>query len=928
MPECPPNDRLSALLRGTVPDADAALLDTHFLGCPACLRRLDALSDSPRLAAWLGGLPARPLRLSPFEPSERPDKIGRVGRYLVEAEIGRGGMGVVYRAWDEDLLRPVALKVLRADREDERSVSRFVRESQAAAKVRHDHLVPVFGIERTATGQPVIVMPFIVGPTLRERLRREPPLTAREAAEIVRQIADGLGVAHAAGLVHRDVKPANIMLDTSDGRAKLADFGLARQVESGDTLTCDGDIVGTPEYLSPEQIHSPGAVGARSDIYAVGVTLYECLTGVPPFRGTTLALLRTITDNEPVPPHKLNAAVPRDLESVVLKCLEKQPGARYASAAALRDDLDRYLHGRPVVARPPNALTVFTKWVRRNRSLAGLSATLALVLVAGSITSVVLWQRAERHASLARDKQRDAEQNLRAALGVVDRFCTRVSEEELLRQPGMQQVRKKLLGDAVDHYRGFVTARQNDPASRADVAAALGRLSRVTSELGGFAEATTMRREALALHQQLLADDPENTGKFADVAHDRLALSVCLRQVNDHPAAVTEGVAAAELYAYLGDDYRAKQAEALNAAAQSRVFANQSLDTQIAQFQKAVKLLHSLLKESPDDLDVKAMLAGTLQSWASARMASEDIPKLERARTLFAEVAASKPDSIEAGLAVASVDLNLGVLYKWGGRLPEAAQAYRNVITAFDRVVEENPKVTAWRRTLARSHYNLARLHLQESQHREAVVHYEFARRHFDILRQADRNDIQMKMDVAFAVVGLSAAHFALANSGVANELFEDVVPVVRSVVVGKKSTGRQLALSRSLVKQCSELAYKLNRDAVAESLHQELLICEIFLNDPYLSDQHIDAVFVDRAEVLHELRPGLLPGLLKSWKEKLPQSVDAIAHEARQAAEVGNEKQARALFEQAKANGWKPPEDWLRDSKSESYPILKLVFP
>jgi serine/threonine protein kinase len=267
-------------------------------------------------------------------------------------------MGVVFRAHDPLLNRTVAIKVLRPSTDDAASRSRLGREAQALAKLKHANIVQVFAIAETTTGLPYLVMEFVPGINLAEHIHQHGRLNPTQAARLVANIAAGLQLAHDAGLIHRDVKPANIVLpgelanksESVFDHAKLTDFGLARATES--TATASTLLAGTPAYMSPEQVRDPGRIDARADVYSLGATLYECLTGDAPFRGSTAMVLRQVLDDEPAPPRRMNEAVPRDLQVICLKAMAKEPGRRYSSAADFAADLQRYLSGEPIHARP------------------------------------------------------------------------------------------------------------------------------------------------------------------------------------------------------------------------------------------------------------------------------------------------------------------------------------------------------------------------------------------------------------------------------------------------------------------------------------------------------------------------------------------------------------------------------------------------
>ncbi|CAN5232072.1 hypothetical protein BH11PLA2_BH11PLA2_25800 [soil metagenome] len=352
----------------------------------------------PALFARLSDL--KPVREPATSPMELPE---RIGEYRILSLRGHGGMGLVYEAIDEELNRRVAIKVLALGRDlDPRARERFRREGRAAASLQHENLVPVYATVIPETGSPFLIMPFIDGPTLAEWIARQRVVPPRLAAQIMRQIAGGVQALHGAGFLHRDIKPGNILLSNSEGGSpdllvpKLTDFGLAR-AEEQTTMTSAEAIAGTPSYLSPEQIHSPAKVDTRADVYALGATLYECLTSVPPFRGTTLEVLKRIGDTEPVLPRALNRDIPWDLETICLKCLAKRPDKRYATAALLQADLDRYLARQPILARPAGVFERALSWVARNP---WPTAAMILLLV-GAVASGLGWARAASLTVLA-----------------------------------------------------------------------------------------------------------------------------------------------------------------------------------------------------------------------------------------------------------------------------------------------------------------------------------------------------------------------------------------------------------------------------------------------------------------------------------------------------------------------------------------------
>jgi eukaryotic-like serine/threonine-protein kinase len=327
-------------------------------------------------------------------------EMPRIPGYLVEAILGRGGMGIVYQARHLPLNRSVALKMLLAGAyASSHDLARFQREAEAVAGLRHTNIVQVYDAGEQE-GRPYFTMEFIEGGSLAEQLSGTPQPTS-EAAALVATLAQAVQVAHQGGVVHRDLKPANVLL-TADGTPKITDFGLARHLEGGAGLTQTGVPVGTPSYMAPEQARGKiQAVGPAVDVYALGAILYELLTGRPPFKGETASeTLLQVVSQEVVPPSRLNAKVPRDLESICLKCLHKTPERRYATAAALAEDLQRFQRGKPIVARPVGTPERLGKWVRRRPAIAALLGATVLFTIAlmGGALWLTVKQSDRRHA--------------------------------------------------------------------------------------------------------------------------------------------------------------------------------------------------------------------------------------------------------------------------------------------------------------------------------------------------------------------------------------------------------------------------------------------------------------------------------------------------------------------------------------------------
>jgi serine/threonine-protein kinase len=429
-----------------------------------------------------------------------------LGRFQIQEILGEGTFGTVYRAHDPLLDRCVALKVAKASVLSAERAERFRREARASAGLRHPHIVPLFETGEAAE-QFYLASAHVPGMTLEDALHERAAaggFTAREAAEIVRKLADALGYAHGQGVVHRDVKSANVMLDPQ-GEPHLLDFGLALRNEGADRMTLDGSALGTPAYLAPEVATGRRDLwGPATDQYALGVVLYELLTGQTPFAGPVEVVMTLQQTTEPPPPSKVKPSVPRDLEAVCLKCLEKDPARRYADCQALAADLRRWLDGESTLARPAGVVERAAKWGRRNPAVATLSAAVVTLFFVGF--GLVTWQwyetdRARQSAEFAKTDATTSAATAKAVNRFVDNLFKSATPEKAL---GHKVTVEEVLASA-SRELGTLTEQ---PRTDAAVRQTLGNAFR---SLGDYERAKPLLYDALALRRRDLGADHLDT---------------------------------------------------------------------------------------------------------------------------------------------------------------------------------------------------------------------------------------------------------------------------------------------------------------------------------------------------------------------------------------------------------------------------------
>jgi serine/threonine protein kinase/predicted Zn-dependent protease len=713
---------LAALEEGCRLDRDTFLAE-HAEIAEALAKCLDGLEFVQKLAPEL----SRSSGSHGPDPAAAAAEIkpeGPLGDFRMVREIGRGGMGVVYEAVQISLGRQVALKVLPfASAMDPRQLQRFKNEAQAAAHLHHTNIVPVFyvGCER---GVHFYAMQYIDGQSLDfiiRNLRRQqrlesktsthehvdPPTAAHspaspasappsaETAQPVQaalsteqsitnreffqsvarlgvQAAEALDHAHQQGILHRDIKPANLLLDVR-GNLWITDFGLAR-FQNETRLSMTGDLVGTLRYMSPEQaLAKRVVVDHRTDIYSLGVTLYELLTLEPAFRGGDREeLLRQVAFEEPRPPRRLNKSIPAELETIVLKAMEKNPAERYATAQELTEDLRRFLEDKPIRARRPTLLQRSVKWSRRHPSVVWAAAVLLIVAIIGSGVATVLIAR-ERDA---------AQENLDTAYKILDDIYVDVAERFLPQQQALTTQDRQVLEKALAFYEQFARQDSTAPKVRAKSGAAHLRVAEIQIKLGDRKQGRKNYQQAAILFNKLVAEFPHNP----DYRHH---LARCYLNLGD-----------TQEYVYL---------------------ANPGEEWERA-VRQSVALLEELSKEHPDRLDYQQDLGKAYDRLGLA---------IEKASRWNPFNASGRYDDFPSLEGIASC--NVRWRFEIPSRLDEEERSCQRALAIRTKLAEDQPTVAAYQLDFNESLGSLAYLFRDAGKFQEAE---KLARRTLELRRK------------------------------------------------------------------------------------------------------------------------------------------------------------------------------------------------
>jgi serine/threonine-protein kinase len=635
---------------------------------------------------------------------------GGFGDYEILEELGSGGMGRVYRARQKSLGRTVALKMIRADRlASPGEAQRFRAEAEILARLDHPHIVPIYEVAEHDS-QLYFTMKAVEGGNLAERPDRfaaDPKAAARLVAEVARAVHH----AHQHGILHHDLKPANILLN-GEGWPLVTDFGLAKRVEAEGELTRSGAIVGTPGYMAPEQTTGQkGVVTTAADVYGLGAVLYFLLTGRPPFQGeTVLDTLLQVREREPKPPGQSNPRVDRDLETICLKCLAKDPGHRYPSAEALAEDLERWLAGEPIRARAISRKARIWRWCRRNPVVAGLGAaavaSLVVVVVVSVVSAVSIAQKqrlTEKALGQAKEKQLLARQ-------AVDEMYLQVAEKWLADQAQLTEVQQEFLRKALAFYEQFAREEGDEPEVRSGTAEAYHRVAGIQKKLGRGAEAERACEQELAILDKLAADFPNDPRYRARQASAYRMLGILLRVERFEGAekALRHGIAIWEslLTAFPAEPaYRRDLAATCDSLGHMLTWFPDRANEAEQLLAKSVKLLKGLIADFPTVPGYQVDLAHVYQSlgilFKTHERARESEQAYRQGLACLEAVAPKLSTDPTYRRWLASILNNLGNTLDQTGQTQKAEGIGRQAVEAYEKLVADFPTTPEYRGSLA-----------------------------------------------------------------------------------------------------------------------------------------------------------------------------------------------------------------------------------
>jgi tetratricopeptide (TPR) repeat protein len=725
----PTPEQLEAFDRGDIAESEASTIEDHLVTCPECSARLSETSCQDELVRLV-----RAARQTPRGAVPPVVSLQIPGGYEVLEPIGRGGMGVVFKARQRALGRLVALKQIRAGLDaDPKELIRFQTEAEAAARLAHPNIVRVFDVGQQ-DGFPYIAMELVEGGSLADRLRRG-PFPPVGAAALLEKLARALEHAHENGVVHRDLKPANILL-AIDASPRIADFGLVK-FDGASMLTQSGAILGTPCYMAPEQT-GLGRVGPGVDIYALGVILYECLTGRPPFQaGTPLELIEQVRTSEPVPPGKFQPGLPRDLQTICMKCLEKDPQRRFRSAGALADDLGRFLRSEPIHARPIGPGERVVKWARRRPYQAALAGLASLALT-GAFAGLLVHQarlkveigRTAQAADYARAQKSLADANYKEARATIQAMLDCFNNPEFSTLPRRGELLRAQAEKALGFYDQLLARRKSsDPVVEIDTAHAAREAATIQYSTGKFDQAVATLERSMLLIDAVMLELPNDPGVLREQLLSRTKLAMFAWQTRKDAAhALSElrrAVADAERLVHGSPssiEARSDLAWCLHDLGSVLIESNHNEEA-LSVHRRAIDINRTLSHERPEDLPRRAALAENLNNLGLVTVVTH--PSL--AEEAFSEAANILEGLVKANdnrrwlTSLCSVLNNLGNLARRQDKADRAFECFERGLALLDDALSREPAETTLRYNALNLHGSRANLLATLGRHSDAV---------------------------------------------------------------------------------------------------------------------------------------------------------------------------------------------------------------
>lgn len=702
--------------------------------CPIC----GAACDAPSPRSEKVALSSPELTRVENREVDSEEHLPRIPGYQVIGVLGVGGMGQVFKAKDLRLDRLVALKTVSRDHASPEMRLRFRVEGKALAKLDHPNIVKIYDVDEHL-GSPYFSFEYLEGGSLDHKLAGNPQ-TPQTSARLIETLARAIHWAHQKGIVHRDLKPANILL-TLDGQPKITDFGLAKRLEDDSFQTRTGDILGTPAYMAPEQSTGDAAlVGPPADVYALGVILYEMLTGRPPFRGVnTLETLQLIRSAEPVPPNRLRPGVPRDLETICLKCLEKVPARRYASGEELAEDLNRFLTHQSIRASRTTLPVRVTRWMWRKPELAALVVVINIAVLAFALLAAWSFVR-------LRDLASRADNRSRIARSVVDDLYSQFAEEWLAEEPYRDPIRQDFLEKAVRLYQEFAKESPFDPTLQQETAQAHYRLGQIYRILNRNAEAQSAYGQAISIQRRIARESSANQSYRQDLGNSYASIGELFRQTEELDAAESNYRKAIELQIVLvtetptNSTFKSELARSHYNLAIALVDTGRPEESEL-HLAKAIELLGQLHEAFPTKADFRHELArcfinrGVMNKDKNAiELAEADYRRaIELLRPLTTTTRMTSSESYATNRVVFRADLavayrNLGNLWLGQGKLDEALTEMARAAEILSLLVSDFPQRPAYQQRLADTYNSLAGVHAQKRKLDDAEKNYDMAK--------------------------------------------------------------------------------------------------------------------------------------------------------------------------------------------------------